>query len=66
MTEEEKVLDKKYQDGFKNAPNIGGWMPPCPKCDGEMEHFDYWLVTCAKCKDCGWSMSEGSGCLCND
>ena len=60
------TLDQKYQDGFAAAPATipeGGWCPPCPNCDGKMKPWDAWLVTGATCTECGWNMSEGSGCL---
>lgn len=56
-------LDQKYQDGFKHLKE-GDGCPPCPRCDGKMVPWDAWLVTGATCIDCGWNMSEGSGCLC--
>lgn len=62
-----REIDQKYQDGFKLAPtNLKAgeeWMPPCPSCDGVMKSWDAWLVTGATCTNCGWNMSEGSGCL---
>jgi len=68
IKKEMERLDKKYQDGFKDAPKqlpkgMPYWCPPCPKCNGEVVPWDAWLVTGAKCKDCGWGMSEGTGCL---
>ena len=64
---EHRRLDQAYQDGFKNAPTDPeeqkGWMPPCPRCGGQMEYFDLWLVTAVSCTVCKWGMSEGSGCL---
>ncbi len=56
-------LDQKYQDGFKSGPISKEGCPPCPNCDGKMIPWDAWLVTGAKCEDCGWNMSEGSGSL---
>jgi hypothetical protein len=55
-------LDRLYQEGFKDLKE-DDVCPPCPNCKGEMVPWDAWLVTGAKCKECGWNMSEGSGCL---
>ena len=60
------TLDEKYQEGFKQAPEVipeGGWCLPCPRCEGKMIPWDYWLVTGATCESCGWGMTEGTGCL---
>ena len=62
MTEENRILDQKYQDGFKNLKD-GDICPPCPSCNGKMIPWDGWLVTGATCESCNWNMSEGSGCL---
>lgn len=53
-------LDEKYQQGFKDLKE-GDICPPCPSCNGKMIPWDYWLVTGAKCEDCGWNMTEGTG-----
>jgi len=57
-------LDEKYQEGFKHPDLLSEeGCPPCPNCNGKMIPWDYWLVTGATCKDCGWNMSEGGGSL---
>lgn len=41
-------------------------LPNCPKCGNQtMRHWDAWLVTGESCETegCGFSSSEGSGCL---
>ncbi len=60
--EHARFLDQKYQDGFKNL-KPEDVCPPCPSCNGKMEPWDLWLVTGADCTVCGWSMTEGTGCL---
>lgn len=60
-----RALDDEYQRRFKDAPENPplGWMPRCPRCEGEMKAWDAWLVTGATCTKCGWGMTEGTGCL---
>ena len=41
-------------------------LPRCPVDKGVMRAWDAWLVTGATCEKCGWTYSEGSGCLSND
>lgn len=59
---EERRLDQTYQDGFKDPLNLSKeGCPPCPRCNGKMIPWDAWLVTGAKCEECGWGMTEGTG-----
>jgi hypothetical protein len=57
-------LDRKYQEGFANAPAEipeDGWCPPCPSCGGVMKPWDAWLVTEPNVRGAGGTCQRAQG-----
>lgn len=57
--ENNKELLKKYEKDLEKYEELGiDGAPPCPRCGGEIEIYDGFLITINTCKDCEWSTNN--------